>query len=1074
MVRFRFSKGLNREPDPKNVKLHIQSGSSSCALNAILPLVASGQPYEAHQKTRTFTSRYSKSGQYDTAIDMLFQSARELLKVSQHCPAGDQDLHHYIGELLYKDGAFDAAEPHFLASGKRDSARSLANMMIEWSAAGGALGNFALRGTLPYLQNGNIVGARTFISQFIAQLAVLTCQRANGEKNKVIRESWVRLCGTYQSKGGVLATREVQMTLQEIATLYFATPPPRTQPDNPLGAMISSMLGDSLTHPSLTIGSNLFEPGSKRFGFEPWFRTGPGHYYHQSSHDSPALSVEIRASYELGRMLGGGEVVGRLQMSWDELLNHGDEPFNLSFPPVRGVHPSLKLKVAIVHACDDQDDILFDSLVDCEIARDTDAGHAQFAKYVRHKRVSHLKRAVDHFQLVLDRCPVSHPDHATVLTNLAWAHLEGYIQNDLQDIDATTSLLRDTLVLRPQPHPDHPLSLYNLTQALTWRHNKKGTAADIWEAAQLYHELLPLCPEGTYLRSIAAGENGVDYVIGGCNNLPIDPSDEPIHLRRVILELCPLGHQLRPGALDRLAQAVEARFDQHGSINDLDMSIQFGREAVSLCPEGHADCGTYLNNLAFSLMSRFDHQGKPHDLDEAISLHEEALRLCPVGHKFHHNSLDNLGGILVDRFNKCGDIDDITRAINLYWEALVLCPPGHPRRDTTLNNLALALNTRYDKTHVSEDLNEAIDLYCESLRRIIQASNWAVAAEQHGDGSALEAYSTFLELLDAHLATRSSATSQREAAAAFQYARSLPVDAASCAICRDNLSRAVELVEQGHGQQWSLASRLRTPVKDLESANPTLARNYLELSKRVSNAAQSSATITDRATADLEETEYRRLTRQWEATVAEIRDLPVFSWFLLPPLYEDLRAATHQGPVIILVASEYSYSAIIVPMSGDPHHVPLPSVTLSDLTNLKDRFARAIRDSSWMNPGESRTDLIVLSQILWDQIMLPIVNVLEHVLKLKRRSRIWLCPTAAFTSIPLHAAHLFQTKADRSGKEPCLEDLYICSYTPTLSALIYGKQDSRARFITVTLPIINPQSEMDKPVFLPGTWREKT
>jgi len=44
------------------------------------------------------------------------------------------------------------------------------------------------------------------------------------------------------------------------------------------------------------------------------------------------------------------------------------------------------------------------------------------------------------------------------------------------------------------------------------------------------------------------------------------------------------------------------------------------------------------------------------------------------------------------------------------------------------------------------------------------------------------------------------------------------------------------------------------------------------------------------------------------------------------------------------------------------------------------------------------------------------------------------------TSIPLYAAHPFQTKADRSGKEPCLEDLYICSYTPTLSALIRSRQ----------------------------------
>jgi hypothetical protein len=57
--------------------------SSTKALNAILPLIASGQPYEAHQKARTFASRYNKSGQHDTAIDVLFQSARELLKTGQ-------------------------------------------------------------------------------------------------------------------------------------------------------------------------------------------------------------------------------------------------------------------------------------------------------------------------------------------------------------------------------------------------------------------------------------------------------------------------------------------------------------------------------------------------------------------------------------------------------------------------------------------------------------------------------------------------------------------------------------------------------------------------------------------------------------------------------------------------------------------------------------------------------------------------------------------------------------------------------------------------------------------------------
>ncbi|KAI0787745.1 hypothetical protein C8Q74DRAFT_1196649 [Fomes fomentarius] len=318
--------------------------SSTRALEAILPLIASGQPYEAHQKARTFASRYNKSGQYDTAIDVLFQSSRELLKVGQQGsgtdlasflvdvyetkgesvsdesrsrltqlialagpsgswrktiidksiswsaraglrPGGDPDLHHYVGELLYKEGSFDAAEPHLLAAGKRDSARLLAELFVDWIGPEGPVGAFALRGTIPYLQNGNILAARTFIDHLVsqltsrrpsllsshqpspipvgkpsegeqdeilfttdsavnfAQLAVRTCQRAQGEKNKAMREAWVRLCGTYQSRGGVVANREVRKALIDIAELYFAIPPPRAQQANPLGDMISAMFG---------------------------------------------------------------------------------------------------------------------------------------------------------------------------------------------------------------------------------------------------------------------------------------------------------------------------------------------------------------------------------------------------------------------------------------------------------------------------------------------------------------------------------------------------------------------------------------------------------------------------------------------------------------------------------------------------------------------------------------------------------------------------------------------------------------------------------------------------------------
>ncbi|KAG2119195.1 CHAT domain-containing protein [Suillus clintonianus] len=832
----------------------------------------------------------------------------------------------------------------------------------------------------------------------------------------------------------------------------------------------------------------------------------------------PAFSVEIRASYEVDQMLGNGELVGKLEASWDELLDHVDEPFELSFPPVDGVHPSLTLKAVVVHACDNQD------------------GHAQLAKYMTLKTVSHLNDAVEHYQSVLDQCPVDHPDRAAALTNLAWAHLVGYGRTDHEDIDTTTSLFREALALHPQGHPDHTISLFHLIFTLNLRHSKEQSAVYIQESTPLCCKLLPLCPEGTYLRSSFV-DIAVNYLIAQCNNFPKDASNEGIHLLRMVLELCPLGHKYRPIALSNLALALKLRFHASGIIDDMDESVQLFREALSLCPEGHTGRGGCLNNLAFTLQYRFENQDKYDDLDEAMSLNEEALRLRPVGHESRDESLDNLGNALLTRFFKHHNINDINRAITLHREALTLNPPGHPSRDNTLNNLALALQKRYDKSHVSEDLDEAIEMYRESLRvrrpdhperhrnllnlssaicsrfiqtqkneefeetirlcqeslaslpslhpdkslsfmwlqvaylarhkmqdnpadlslavenfrlgsrhptqglpdRIKQVYNWTVAAEQYGHGSALEAYSTHFELLDAHVATRLSTTSRREAQAAFKNARTLPVDAASCAIRRNDIRRAVELVEQGRGQQWSLASRLRTPLHDLEFTNPELAREFSELSKRLSDAQGSTGTI-DRAVADRAEIQYRRITTQWEAVVAEIRDLQGFSRFLLPPSYKDLQAAACQGPVIILIGSKSSCSAIVVPTSGEPHHVRFPRITLTELEQLKDDFATAIRHTVRMPPTEPRKKLRRLLRIVWDEIMLPIVNVLQHDLKLQHGSRIWLCPTAAFTSIPLHAANPFRPKADRSGPESCLEDIFICSYTPTLSALIRSRQ----------------------------------
>ncbi|KAG2342988.1 hypothetical protein BDR05DRAFT_1059818 [Suillus weaverae] len=79
------------------------------------------------------------------------------------------------------------------------------------------------------------------------------------------------------------------------------------------------------------------------------------------------------------------------------------------------------------------------------------------------------------------------------------------------------------------------------------------------------------------------------------------------------------------------------------------------------------------------------------------------------------------------------------------------------------------------------------------------------------------------------------------------------------------------------GQQWSLASRLRTPLEDLKSTSP-------ELAHKLSESCNST---------DVAAIQYRRLAEQWGAAVAEIRNLEGFLRFLLPYSYDAFQAAAH-------------------------------------------------------------------------------------------------------------------------------------------------------------------------------------
>ena len=172
-------------------------------------------------------------------------------------------------------------------------------------------------------------------------------------------------------------------------------------------------------------------------------------------------------------------------------------------------------------------------------------------------------------------------------------------------------------------------------------------------------------------------------------------------------------------------------------------------------------------------------------------------------------------------------------------------------------------------------------------------------------------------------------------------------------------------------------------------------------------------------------------------------EIPNLSRFLLPLLYSDLRCAASGGPLIIVNASKDSCDALIVFLDRDPVHIPL-HITQEDVRELSKELHTFARLACFVNVTSVLASIL---RMLWDQIVSPIVDILRTTHP--SQSRIWWRPTAEFSVLPLHAAGPY-----RNGQQN-LPDLYISSYTPTLTALIRAKHDSsnsateRKRFIAI-------------------------
>jgi hypothetical protein len=331
---------------------------------------------------------------------------------------------------------------------------------------------------------------------------------------------------------------------------------------------------------------------------------------------------------------------------------------------------------------------------------------------------------------------------------------------------------------------------------------------------------------------------------------------------------------------------------------------------------------------------------------------------------------------------------------------------------------------------VASDLDESFSLFLQlpqishavSRGDLTAAKSWATAAEETNHGSALLAYQTAIKFLDQHITLLSS--SSRHFDVMRMATASLAVDAFSCSVRHGALTTAVELVEQGRAVFWTQLSRLSSPFDGLSlpgDIGGALAEEFKQLSSHLRNTFDQST--------EYQSSQIRQLTLQWNDVVSRIRMLPDFSRFLLPPLFSDLQKAAGEGPVIIVNASQYSCDALIVLCDQNPVHIPI-DMTRTDVSELSTEFQSVAEQ---FGCSDHQNKLVGILRKLWHHIIDPVVQALTK-LNVHPGSRIWWCPTAEFTLLPLHASGPYERDRDN------LSQIYISSYTPTLATLVRARQ----------------------------------
>ncbi|KAH9962737.1 CHAT domain-containing protein, partial [Lactifluus volemus] len=508
----------------------------------------------------------------------------------------------------------------------------------------------------------------------------------------------------------------------------------------------------------------------------------------------------------------------------------------------------------------------------------------------------------------------------------------------------------------------------------------------------------------------------------------LDEIEDEIDAHQVFLSSLPRFHPRRAEELRSLTGWRYRHFEISALYGQLDQLILHLTEALLLQGTGSTPATALsLYMLAKFLYVRWKTFKQPDDIKYFLKYCRQlvnSLRRDPSSNHLPIPSLpfNTLRDILVHTFDSTDKIEFLDESIAVLRDGLKMHCTPYEQQFLTISLIPL-LSSRLDRLERREDLEDLIQLFVKLVddtavtasMQLMFSRSWAVTAHSFGHPSITTAYEKALSLTQDYYSYPPTLETQHFRLVSMREdVADLPSNYASYQVDTGQLNRAIETLERGRALLWSEMRSFRTSADRL-AAGPSRVDPFGPL------VAKRQELLEDR-----------------EKLIERIRALPDLHNFLKPPSFEALRSAALRGPVVTINHCKFRSDILILFHNSPPSLITTPDDFHDRALELGDRLVEDRKVYGLESRRYNRTLRFVLER-LYGLVGRPVIEEFRKM-KVPEHSRVWWCPTSVFCHLPLHAMGPIPSD-DRVKRY--FSDLYITSYTPTLSTLIESRKPGR-------------------------------